>query len=462
MRRWLGVVILGLFFFMVIVDGSIVTIAIPAMSQALHVGTERVNLVISVYLVTISALLLPFGQLGAAYGRERVFQVGTLGFLLGSWLAGASDQLPIVLTGRVLQGIGASMTMANSYALVTDWFPPQQLGRAFGVESIFISIGGLAGPGLGGLVLTHWDWRYIFWLNLPIGLVCLVAEWGMFPKSHPAGAPQHFDWGGAVALLGLASSFYIGTANLMTRPLVAGVGLVLFAGLLRWFVRHEAQAPVPLLRLPLLTSPEFGLPLWAAFTTFVAAYFFTLLAPIYLQLVVHLSSQTTGLVLMGGPLLAVVVNPLAGVVADRWSQPRVMVAGMWLLVASTLGLVALNGALEPGALLILSLVLATGTSFFGTANSAYIMGRVPSADRGAAGAINSLLRELGLVLGATLASASFYGGLSAVSGRAVLTASGQSAAALLAAQRLAYLVAAAILIVGWRLSRLLVRREGTH
>lgn len=150
MRRWLNLTILGVFFFMVIVDGSIVTIAIPAMAKGLAIGTERVGLVISIYLVTICALLLPFGQLGEQWRREHCFILGTFAFLVGSWLTGAGNTLTWVLGGRVIQGVGASLTMANSYALVADWFPAKQLGRAFGIESIFISLGGLAGPGLAG------------------------------------------------------------------------------------------------------------------------------------------------------------------------------------------------------------------------------------------------------------------------------------------------------------------------
>mgnify|MGYP004467432971 CR=1 FL=1 len=457
MHRWLGVVILGMFFFMVIVDGSIVTIAVPAMAQSLQVGTERVNLVISVYLVTISALLLVFGQLGEVWGRERLFQLGTLGFVIGSWLAGASNQLPLVLSGRVIQGVGASMTMATSYALVTDWFAPGELGRAFGVESIFISIGGLAGPGIGGLVLAHWDWRYIFWLNVPIGLVCLLASWWVFPRQKKTRPLKHFDWAGGEALIGLAISLYAATALLMTRPLLAAGWLLGFSGLLWWFIRHEATAVKPLLQLRLFAAPTFVLPLGAAFCTFVAAYFFTLLAPIYLQLVVHLSSALTGLVLMGGPLIAIVGNPVAGVAVERWSQVRVMVVGITLLVGSTLGLVGLNGKFEPLALLGLSLVMAIGTSLFGTANSAYLMSRVHAEGRGAAGAMNSLVREVGLVLGVTLASASFYGSLTAIGGHVVTDASTQPAGLLLAAQRLSYLVAVVILIVGWRLSVILAK-----
>ncbi|WP_125579290.1 MFS transporter [Lacticaseibacillus suibinensis] len=456
MRRWLNLMILGVFFFMVIVDGSIVTIAIPAMAHGLAVGTERVGLVISIYLVTISALLLPFGQLGAQWGRERCFMLGTLAFLVGSWLTGAGAQLSWVLGGRVLQGVGASLTMANSYALVADWFPPQQLGRAFGIESIFISLGGLAGPGLGGLVLTHWDWRYLFWLNLPIGGLCLVAAVLWFPRTASR-QRLHLDWGGTGLLMALAIVFYVSTASSLTQPGLALLGLALSGGLLWLLVRWEQHRPHPLLNLALLKTPAFGWPLAAAFTTFVAAYYFTLLGPIYLQVVVGLSPAATGAVLMAGPLVAIVANPLAGMAADRWSQPRVMQNGLLLLLVSALGLVLLTGQFEPLAFLLVSVVMAIGTSVFGTANSAFLMREVTPAQRGAAGALTALLREVGLVLGVSLASTSFYGSLGALARQPLTTALGQPVSRLLTAQHLAYALAAVILLGGWWLNRRLLK-----
>jgi MFS family permease len=318
MQRWLGLCVLGMFFFMVVVDGSIVTIAVPTMARALHVGTASVNLVISVYLITISALLLPFGQLGDRIGRTRLFQMGTAGFVIGSWLAGATNELSVVLIGRVIQAIGASMTMATSYAVVTDLFPPEQLGRAFGIESIFISLGALAGPGLGGLILANWGWREIFWVNVPIGVVCLVLSVWTLPKNVSHLQNVRFDWLGVGGLILLAGGFYAVSVLAGRQPVIALAGLAVI-GLILWgWLLIEKRQSAPLFEARLLKGETVATPLLASFLSFIAAYAFVLLAPIYLQLVVHLDSRLTGLVLMAGPLAALVANPLAGVLVDHW------------------------------------------------------------------------------------------------------------------------------------------------
>lgn len=265
--------------------------------------------------------------------------------------------------------------------------------------------------------MTQWNWRYLFWLNLPIGGLCLLASVVWFPHAKRPTASLHLDWVGAVLLLMLAGSFYVSTANSLTHPAFAAVGLGLSAVVLWFLLRFERRTAQPLLPIGLLTTPRFGWPLAAAFTTFIAAYFFTLLGPIYLQVVVRLSPAVTGMVLMAGPLVAIIANPLAGVAADRWSQPRVMQNGLILLLISGIGLVVLNGQLEPWLFIAISLLMAVGTSVFGTANSAFLMRQVTPAQRGAAGALTALLREVGLVLGVSLASTSFYGTLGALAGR---------------------------------------------
>lgn len=446
-RRWLSLMVLGLFFFMVIVDGSIVTIAIPAMATALHVGTERTNLVIGIYLVVISAFLLPFGRLGDRWGRIQLFKYGMIGFLIGSWLAGAMSTLSGVLIARAIQAIGASMVMANSYAIVTDIFPREELGRAFGIESIFISLGALAGPGLGGLILSHWSWSYIFWINLPVGVVCVVLAWWIMPNQHRESGTMTFDWLGTLELIGMAASFYAFSATILAHVGSAMIWLLVFVILLSHFWWYEQRIPQPLLDAALFRNRQFRLAITAAFLSFVAAYFFTLIAPIYLQLVVHESSQTTGLVLIGAPLVAMIANPLAGAATDRWSKVSVMKIGMSVIIMAAAGVLTLNGQREPWMILIWSGLSAVGTALFGTANNTYVMSSVTVTQRGMAGAINSLIRECGLVLGTTLASVTFYGELSLRAGHRVTNAVGQSQSHLLMAQLVAYGFALGLVIL---------------
>ncbi|MCF6418426.1 MFS transporter [Furfurilactobacillus rossiae] len=438
LKRWLILSILGSFFFMVIIDGSIVSIAIPTIARDLSVSTNATTTIIGIYLITISALLLFFGQLGDQLGRPFIFEIGTALFLIGSGLAGFGINLPFVLFGRFVQAVGASMTMANSYAIVTDTFPPQYLGRALGIEALFISLGSLAGPGLGGLILAFLPWGYIFWINVPLGIICLIAECFIFPRPGKLSRPN-VDWLGVGDLIVLAVSFFVASSVIMTHPLWATIGLIIFFAMIAVFVYHERRATRPLLNLNLLKNSAFTQNVVAALISFVVGYFFTLLAPIYLQIVLKYSSQVSGLLLMASPIVALVANPIAGTLTDKFNKQRVMAAGLIILLLAQIGLVLSNGHVEPIVFIGVSALIAIGTAVFGTPNNTLIMQSVSTADRGMAGSINSLMREFGLVLGTTLSTLTFYVHLSFDAGRRTTTAIGQSAANIIAAQRTAYL-----------------------
>lgn len=457
-RRWLCLIILGLFFFMIIVDGSIVTIAIPVLAQAFQVGTAQANLIIGVYLIVISALLLPFGQLGNRFGRIRLFQFGMIVFLLGSWVSGSARSLSIILLARVIQAVGASMVMANSYAIVTDMFPRHELGRAFGVESVFISMGALAGPGLGGLLLHYWGWPYIFWCNLPVGILCVSFAWWLFEQQPPQPATGRFDWKGMLALLVMATAFYTMSSLMMVHPGIASGLFGIFLLGFGYFWRHEQRVTLPLLDVTLLKQPTLRLPTLAAFFSFIAAYFFTLLAPIYLQLVVGLPSQIVGSILMGAPIIAILANPLAGVLTDHFSRVHVMTVGMGILIIAGIGLLTLNGTHEPWAVLGWSGLSAIGTALFSTANNTFIMGSASAKQRGMVGAVTSLVREFGLVLGTVLVSLTFYGKLSLAAGKPIVSAINVPKGPLLAAQNLTYALALILLLIAMRYIRRLERR----
>lgn len=451
-RRWLTLGTLGLFFFMVVVDGSIVTIAVPSISRGLKVDSAQVNLIIVSYLIVISATLLTFGQLGDQIGRTRLFRIGTVVFLLGSLGAGLGPNLELVLAGRFLQGIGAGMTMANSYAIVTDTFPRAVLGRALGIESIFISLGALAGPGLGGLLLSYSSWRAIFLINIPIGLLCLICEWWLFPTTKTRIQPA-IDWQGSGWLALVALSFYVAVDSMRQAALITLISLLVFIMASVSFYRTEHRVDKPLLNFEIFKNWLFSRSLVASMMSFIAAYFFTLLAPLYLQTVLNFSNQLTGLLLMVSPLVAIVANPLAGWATDRMSAVRMMQLGMGTLVLAEVGLVLSNGRLEPLVITAISGLLAVGTALFGTSSSTLMMSRVAIEQRGMAGALNSLTREFGMVVGATLASMVYYGKLSIDNASVTTTVAHQSPATLLNAQMVAYAVATGILVVGLWLIR---------
>lgn len=182
-NSWWILVSIGMFAFMSNLDSSIVNIAMPIMAKQLHVPMNQIEWVVSSYLIVLTALLLFFGKLGDIYGKVKVFRIGTVIFLLGSFLSGLQINFPFLLVGRFIQGTGAAMTLSNTYGITTSTFGIKERGRAMGFVGTFVALGAIAGPGLGGLILSKLPWGYIFWVNLPIGIIAITLGAVVMPKA---------------------------------------------------------------------------------------------------------------------------------------------------------------------------------------------------------------------------------------------------------------------------------------
>lgn len=181
-HRWWILVAVCLFTFMSTLDGSIVNIALPVMSKDLAIPMNQAEWVVSIYLIVICALLLLFGKLGDIYGKIRVFKIGSLLFIIGSLLSGFSVGLPFLLIARSIQAVGAAMTMSTNNGIITEVFPFKERGRALGMIGSFVALGSIAGPGIGGLILAHLSWGYIFWINVPVGILAMILGAMILPK----------------------------------------------------------------------------------------------------------------------------------------------------------------------------------------------------------------------------------------------------------------------------------------
>lgn len=168
-KRWMILIVLNIFTFMSTLDGSIVNIALPELSKQLKLPMAQIEWVTTGYLMAICAAILFFGKLGDIVGKIRIFKIGTIIFVIGSMLCGLSVSLPALIASRVIQALGASMTMANSQGIVTDIFPATERGKALGFIGTFVSLGSIAGPSLGGIMVSTLGWEYIF------GLTCLLV-----------------------------------------------------------------------------------------------------------------------------------------------------------------------------------------------------------------------------------------------------------------------------------------------
>src|SRR5439155_14282082 len=199
--------------FMTMLDASIVNISLPTIARTFHTSVGgAIEWVIIAYLVTIAATLLTFGRLSDMIGRKPVWLAGLVLFTLGSGVCGAATSLSLLIAARVFQGLGGALLFSTSVAIITDTFPIEKRGFALGCNAVVIALGSSAGPVLGGLITEHWNWRWIFYINLPLG-ICALAGSQRLLRNIVGTQRQHFDPFGAallaagLALLTLALSF---------------------------------------------------------------------------------------------------------------------------------------------------------------------------------------------------------------------------------------------------------------
>jgi len=260
-RRWMILISVGIFTLMATLDGSIVNIALPVISENLNIGMNMAEWVVSIYLVTICIFLLMFGKIADSIGKIKIFKIGSVLFIIGSIVCGISRDLTMLLLGRVVQAIGASMAMATNNGIITQSFPLRERGYALGYIGSFVSIGAIAGPGIGGMILGHFHWSYIFWINIPIGLVALLLGYLNLPKKETTN-PTKFDTKGFIAyfvtLLLFFSAIFIGQSVGFTNPYIIVTFIVAIVMLLL-FLHLEKTVESPMIELRIFSNHNFTL-----------------------------------------------------------------------------------------------------------------------------------------------------------------------------------------------------------
>jgi len=457
-KRWIILIVLNLFTFMSTLDGSIVNIALPVLSKKLNLPMAQIEWVTTGYLMAICAAILFFGKLGDIAGKIRIFKIGTIIFIVGSLLCGLSTSLPILIVSRIVQAMGASMTMANSQGIVTDIFPVTERGKALGFIGTFVSLGSIAGPSLGGIIVSTLGWEYIFWVNLPIGLIAIVLGWKVLPKDLMK-VKAKIDIPGsmlfAIFIVALFTGLLLGQQlgygdnRIITALIVAGAAFITFL----WV---EIRRPQPLLQLSLFKNSLFSLSILCGFLVFSANFCFNIIAPFYAQNMLNLSPFDAGFLLMLFPISMVIVAPISGSLSDKIGSEFLTFAGLAVMVAAQFGLAQLHAG---STVLLVGLwisMLGIGSGLFQSPNNSLIMSKVPRTQLGSAGSVNSLVRNVGMVVGITIATTILFHVMSNKAGHRVTGLIPDRPELFLAGMHVVFVTSATIclvaaLLTGWRL-----------
>ena len=408
--RWcvVGTVCIGAF--MGQVNSSIAQMLLPRLEHEFGARLSTVSWVAVAYLLAMAAFLPIFGRLADMVGRKLLYTGGFLLFVLGSGLCGFAPNLPVLIAFRVLQAIGAALLSSNSVAIIVTAAGPERRGRALGIQSAAQAVGLSAGPALGGLVLDTLGWQWVFWINVPVGLVGAVIGWLVIPVTKDLPADSRFDWKGAFlivpALTALMAVLNEGHAWGVTSPAIIGCAL-LGVILLTLFVRTERRAEAPLVDLKLFRKDTFVTGNVAGLLSYAALFGVMFLMPFVFVRAYGDSALAAGLRLSIVPVVLGVIAPIGGVLYDRFGSRIVTAAGMLICVA---GLALLFAAMDgtPGSLLPVMLALAVfglGQGLFISPNNSAIMAAAPAHLTGEAGGLLNVMRCLGISVGIAASSA---------------------------------------------------------
>ena len=396
--------------FMTTLDASIVNISLPSIASAFGTSlTGTVEWVIIGYLVVIAALFYRLAAWPICIGRTPLWLAGLAIFTAGSALSGAAPSLELLIAARALQGVGAAFILANSLAILSDTFPASERGRALGINAIALALGTSAGPTLGGVITEHLDWRWIFYVNVPVGVAAFIASRHVLPRAGHR-VPGQFDLVGAVlvgiGVAGLNLGLSFGQEWGWSSPMLIATILIAVSALVG-AVLYERRAPAPLLDLNLFRNRVFSSALVSLIFAMLALFAVGFLLPFYFEELRGFSTQEAGLLLTPFSLAIAVVGPIAGVLADRFGSRWLAPLG---LAITTLGLVqlaqlSLTSSIQDIAVPLI--VSGIGQGLFLSPNSNALLGAAPPAEHGQASGVLATGRVVGQSLSVAVAGAVF-------------------------------------------------------
>lgn len=399
-RKWYVMLSIAMGIFLATIDGSIVNVALPTLTEELATDFATVQWVVLAYLLTITTLQAVVGRLADMYGRKLLYNSGFVVFTIGSLLCGLAPTVEWLIAARVLQGVGGALILALGLAIITDAFPPQERGRALGISGSIVSIGIVTGPTLGGLIINNFSWHWIFFVNVPIGILGTYFAWRYIPKTRPRGG-QQFDVAGAATLCVFLLSFLLGLTTGQrqgfTSPEAIGLYIV-SAFFLVTFIILEMRHPQPIIAPALFQSRTFRVNIATGFLVFISLGFMVLI-PFYLERALGYGVQQVGFMLAVVPLALGITAPISGTLSDRVGSRPISVAGLAVSVVSFLLLSTLSTETTAVGFMLRYLPLGIGVGLFQSPNNSAIMGNVPREWLGVASSLLAITRSLGQTVG---------------------------------------------------------------
>ena len=430
--HWVAAIVVCVGTFLGVMDNTITNIALPTLKDEFGRPLDDVIWVALAFIVVSTGLSLTMGRLGDLYGRKKLYAWGYVIFTVATLLSSIAGSLEELVGSRVLQAVGAAMTMANGAAIITAAFPPSKRGTGLGLIVSTVGAGAAAGPILGGVLIDLLDWRAIFWTRVPFGLLAAVLAWRLLVDAPSEQRPKGLDVPGAILLFGMLACLTFGinrardlglTSTMVT--LVIGAGLVFMV----WFIIVERRSPSPVVDLGLFRGRGFSFGIMAAILQFFGLSFTFYLVPTLLQDGRGFTATETAMMMMPLSLMMLLWSPISGRLSDRFGSRPLTTAGMVIVCLALFLLSRTTADTSPVDFAMRMLLLGIGTSTFSSPNTSVIMSAVPPERLGTASASQTTARTFGNAFGTSVgvaimasvaASFALDNGVPAESGEAVM------------------------------------------
>jgi EmrB/QacA subfamily drug resistance transporter len=456
-NKWLVLAVVAVGGFMASLNSASLIIILPTLQADLHTQLINIFWVLLAYILASAVLLLTVGRMADLWGNKRIYLWGYAIFGVGSVLSAVATNVGFLIAARFVQGVGGAMLIANASAIITHTFPKRELGRALGISSMVYAVGTTLGPIVGGLLTDALNWRWTFWVNVPIAVAGLIlAYFYLYAEVGTRSGSQHegFDLLGA-GLLGIsfASLLYFVSFGPMdgwgSTPMLVTLGVFVVATAL--FFWRQLTVRQPLLDLRLFGNRLFAMANVSASLASMGMIAVLFLLPFYLEDVLHYSLFQSAVLLTPFPLTMLIVAPISGYLSDRFGSRLLSTAGMVIAAISLASLSTLDLHATYGPIAVRLVILGLGIGLFNSPNNSAVMSAAPGSRRGVASAVLGTMRNLGQMLGIGIIGAVFVSFMPfnaflqlALTGATSAT----GAAEVVAAFRICYLVATGFAVIG--------------
>jgi EmrB/QacA subfamily drug resistance transporter len=402
--------------FIVGLDQRALLVALPTLTQTFSTSLTTIQWVLLGYDLTLIGLVITVGRLGDLFGRRRIYAGGFLLFVLGSALCGVAQSAAQIIFFRALQAAGGAMIAANGRAVASVAFPPNQRGKAMGFASMAFHIGFLTGPTLGGFLIDSIGWRWIFYINLPIGIWGAYLAWKLLEESKEEHDKISVDFTGAVLLMLTNSLFIYGMNQLphvgWREPTVVST-ISLAAVALALFVFVEMRTRMPILSFSLFRNRLFTASIFSLFFITSTQSAISFLMPFYLQNILHYSPSQMGWIIIASSVVIVMVAPIAGWLSDRLGSRLLCTVGSGLIVIGQFFIASLDLNSSVPRIIFPLALSGLGWALFNSPNQSAILGSVPRDEVGTASGMNTTVARTGGAMGVALSATVFTYGLAA-------------------------------------------------